>query len=244
MPSYYAFYELAVMVVCATIALIFAVREFVKKSGFDKMLAGIALWFMCIGFLMYEMSFNLPAHLSDTTERTFEKVIAKTRDLRRFTTSEDGVKHMAHQLLEAKESVLHVALSQPIFRKHGGTELFENAVDSIAKQKRVAYRYIANPVDSQRVARIQRLLGNKNLGNYQAKYLKPDTMAMHMMNFMVFDDDEVDLAIPEQMGNNPIVVIRDPAIVKAFREFFLMQWAVAKDCRLGDKNWEGRWMKK
>lgn len=180
---------------------------------------------------LVEQNIKLKSELRESVKEAFITVMPKVNDLERFETPDSAVSYQLRRMKKAMK-IWHEAVSPPFVRNDSLIKLFDEAANEVAHKEHVQYYYIANFTDTNRKNRIELIEKDKRIKkDFHYQSLDPGAMASYMMNFMIFDDIEVVLSVPENVNKSTLISIRDKETVMAFHEFFLKQWVEGKATR-------------
>jgi len=160
-------------------------------------------------------------------ESSLEKSVVGWSDVRCFTKTEFGVEYMAARTLAANDYILHASLSPPIPRWFLASQQFEQAIQEVATSNSVKVRYLVNFQDPARKNRVQRLLSNPDVNRYFVAFIDSESLGVPMINFMIFDGEELVLAIPGFGEADAIIAVKNEEIVSALGQYFDLLWAKA-----------------
>ena len=160
-------------------------------------------------------------------ENQLTKFISNSLDVKHFLKSSYGVEYISNRLDQCQDHFYHVSLSPSTPRWHNSSPLFEEAVERAAKSNQVKIRYIANFKDEARFKRVKSLYTNGHVNNYLSSFFELQDDSPHMINFLIFDGEEVVLGVPGFSEQSTIISLRNRELVTAFTQYFNLLWSNA-----------------
>lgn len=210
-------------------AIIILIYQRVVGFSIESLLAGVLL----------VLSLLAISELVDRT-RKLEKIDKQIKSLtdqlvtrnssatiKTFENADDGVAYIAHKARTAQRQIDHVSLSAPIPRNYQATPVFEKAIEEVALANKVKIRYIANFSDIARLDRVRKLLNNPKVKNYLVCSVNPNNLPIHMLNFIIFDEEEIIFGVPGAAEQNAIIAVKNDSIIRSFERYFVQLFVEA-----------------
>ena len=214
-----------VLALCGVFAVVVGVLDFIGllQLRVEQLLQMIIIG---VGLLMAAVIVDANRQKAGLKElgSDLEKSVQGRLAVTKIDRVELGVEYAANRVRMARYSIDHASLSPPVPRWHSSVSRFEKATREAAFANQIKIRYIANFEDEVRLQRVRDILKDPNVNRYFVKFFNPPNLA-HLLNFLIFDEEEV-LLIMSGFGEETIfLAIRNEDIVSTFK--LILQPALA-----------------
>jgi len=167
---------------------------------------------------------NLGVSLETLIKRTAtgdEKV-----ELKRFSSADAAIDYLIAKTREARHRIDQASIDKQRARKTSARISYEKAREETILSNRVQYRYIGILDLDRRFRAIREMLRRGPLSNFYAAFLPQTDEFVPLLNFTIFDREEVVTRAPYDFGEEPVyVAIRNKEIAGLFLAYFDRLWA-------------------
>lgn len=153
------------------------------------------------------------------------RIRGNSAEIRRFDTAEDAIGYLIWRTKAAKKSVEQASIDKQRARSTPLRKQYEKAREDLIQSDTVKYRYIGLINEERQFRSVKDVLEKKVTHNFYAAFQYKPEKGFPLLNFVIFDKEEVFSRAPYSIGEDPVYIsVRCKEIAELFGGYFEKIW--------------------